>query len=72
MIYVCLPMNEILAMDGSLRTAGNAKSKEAVYYDLNRANTAFLLDIIDAFGIASQQHNEDMRNILGKILANAR
>jgi R.Pab1 restriction endonuclease len=72
MVYVCLPMNEVLTMDGSPRHAGNAKSKETVYYDFNRANTAFLLDIIDAFGIASQQHNEDMQNILGKILENAR
>ena len=68
MVYVCLPMAEVLAMDGSPRGVGNAKSKEVVYYDFNRANAAFLLDIIDAFGIASQQHNEDMQNILGKIL----
>ena len=72
MVYVCLPMAEVLAMDGSPRRAGNAKSKETIYYVFNRANAAFLLDIIDAFGIASQQHNEDMQNILGKILENAR
>jgi R.Pab1 restriction endonuclease len=72
MVYVCLPLNEVLTMDGSPRAAGTAKSKETVYYDFNHANTAFLLDIIDAFGIASQQHNEDIRNILGKILENVR
>jgi R.Pab1 restriction endonuclease len=71
MVYVCLPMSEVLAMDGSPRRTGNAKSKETVYYDFNRANAAFLLDLIDAFGIASQQHNEDLRNILGKNLENA-
>src|SRR5450432_27201 len=68
MVYVCLPMNEVRAMDGSPRKPGPAKSKETVYYDFNRANAAFLLDIIHAFGLASQQHNEDIRNILGKIL----
>jgi hypothetical protein len=71
MIYVCLPMNEVLTMDGSPRKTNPAKSKETVYYDFNRDNAAFLLDIIHAFGLASQQHNEDVRKILGKILATA-
>jgi len=72
MVYVCLPMNEVLAMDGSPRKPGNAKSKETVYYDFTRANSDLLLAIIHAFGIASKQHNEDIRKILGKILENAR
>jgi hypothetical protein len=68
MVYVCLPMNEVMTMDGSPRKAGPAKSKETVCYDFNRENAAFLLDILHAFGIASAQHNEDIRKILGKIL----
>jgi len=68
MVYVCLPMNEVLAMDDSPRSAGKAHAKETVYYDFNRDNAAFLFDIIHAFGMASQQHNEDIRKILGKIL----
>jgi hypothetical protein len=72
MVYVCLPMNEVLAMDGSPRKPGPARSKETVFYDFNRDNTAFLLDIIQAFGLASPQHNEDVRNILGKILETGR
>ena len=72
MIYVCIPMNEVLAMDNSPRKTGPAKSKETVFYDFNHKNADLLLDIIQAFGIASQQHNEDMRNILGKILENTR
>ena len=68
MVYVCLPLNVVLTLNGSPRAAGKAKSKETVYYDFTRANTDLLLDIIQAFGIASQQHNEDMQNILGKIL----
>jgi hypothetical protein len=72
MVYVCLPMAEVLAMDGSPRAPGSAKSKETVYYDFTRANSDLLLDIIHAFGIASQQHNEDIRQILGKILETAR
>ena len=72
MVYVCLPMNEVLTMDGSPRKAGPAKSKETVYYDFNRANAAFLLDIIHAFGMASQQHNDDVRHILEKIVAAAK
>jgi R.Pab1-like restriction endonuclease len=68
MVYACLPMAEVLAMDGSPRKHGSAKSKETVYYDFTRANSDLLLAIIHAFGIASQQHNEDIRQILGKIL----
>jgi hypothetical protein len=72
MVYVCLPLNEVRAADGAPRPPGKAKAKETVYYDFNRENAAFLFDIIHAFGIASQQHNEDMRQILEKILAAAR
>jgi hypothetical protein len=68
MVYVCLPMSEVRAMDGSPRAAGSAHSKETVFYDFNRGNAAFLIDIIQAFGIASKQHNEDIQKILGKIL----
>jgi hypothetical protein len=68
MVYVCLPMNQVLDMNGNLRKPGPAKSKETVYYDFNRDNAAFILDIIRAFGMASQQHNEDIRQILETIL----
>ena len=68
MVYVCLPLSEVLAMDGTPRQPGNARSKETVYYDFNSANADLLLDIIQAFGMASQQHNQDIRQILEKIL----
>jgi len=68
MVYVCLPMNQVLDMSGNPRKSGPAKSKETVYYDFNASNAAFILDIIHAFGIASQQHNEDIRQILETIL----
>ena len=67
MIYVCLPMNQVLDMSGNLRKPGPAKSKETVYYDFNASTRRSLLDIIHAFGIASQQHNEDIRQILETI-----
>jgi hypothetical protein len=72
MVYLCVPMSEVLAMDEAPRKFGKAKSKETVFYDFNRDNAAFLLDIIHAFGMASQQHNEDIRRILEKILATAK
>lgn len=72
MIYVCLPISEVLTLDGLPRQSAKAKSKETVFYDFNRANAAFLLDIVHAFGVASQQHNEDIQKILGKILEAAR
>ena len=72
MVYVCLPMAEVLTTDGSPRPTGKARSKETVFYDFNRDNAAFLLDIVRAFGIASPQHNADLRKILAKILETAR
>jgi hypothetical protein len=72
MVYVCLPMNAVLEMDGTPRRAGPARPKETVLYEFNRNNSAFLMDIVHAFGLASRQHNEDICNILGKILETAR
>lgn len=72
MIYVCLPMDQVLEMNGNLRPPGHAKTKETIYYDFNRKNAGFILDIVYAFGIASEQHNKDLRQILGKILETAK
>lgn len=71
MVYVCLQLNQVLDANGRPRPPGKAKSKETVYYDFNRDNAAFILDVIHAFGLASQQHNEDIREIIGKILETA-
>lgn len=68
MVYVCLPMTQVLTADGKPRAPGPAKTKETIFYDFTRANAGFLLDIVRAFAIASKQHNEDMGQILGKIL----
>lgn len=69
MVYVCLPMTRVLDAGGQPRPAGPARTKETVFYQFDRANAGFLLDIVRAFAIASKQHNEDMGQILGKILA---
>ena len=68
MVYVCLPMTAVRTPDGKLRPAGPAHTKETVFYHFDKANSGFLLDIVRAFAIASKQHNEDMGQILGKIL----
>jgi hypothetical protein len=71
MVYVCLPLNEVLALDGTPRRVGPAKPKETICYDFTRTNSDLLLDIIHAFGIASPQHNEDIQKIIGEILETA-
>ncbi len=68
MVYVCIPMKSVLTADGKARAPGPAKTKETVFYEFSRANAGFLLDIVRAFAIASKQHNEDIGQILGKIL----
>jgi hypothetical protein len=71
MVYVCLPLDQVLAMDGKPRPVGKARAKETAYYVFTRENSDLLLDIIRAFGLASQQHNDDLQTILEKILATA-
>src|SRR6185437_14921055 len=51
MVYVCLPMRQVLDASGNLRKSSPAKSKETVFYDFNRDNADLILDIVDAFGI---------------------
>lgn len=68
MVYVCLPMTAVRTPDGKPRPAGPAHTKETVFYHFDKSNSGFLLDIVRAFAIASKQHNEDMGQILGKIL----
>ena len=67
MVYVCLPITEVLTMDGEPRKAGRAKPKETVYCDFTNENAGFLRDVIHAFGLASAQHNADIREILEQI-----
>ncbi len=71
MVYVCLPLEKVLDTNGAARSTSPAKPKETVFYEFNRQNAALIIDIIQAFGMASQQHNEDIQNILGKILETA-
>ena len=68
MVYVCLPLTAVRGPDGKPRPPGPAHTKETVFYHFDQSNRGFLLDIVRAFAIASKQHNEDMGNILGKIL----
>lgn len=71
MVYVCLPMDQVLTVEGAPRKSIPAKSKETVYYDFTQENAIFLLDICHAFGMASQQHNEDISKILNLVLKHA-
>jgi hypothetical protein len=71
MIYVCLPMDQVLNTAGEIRKPATANSKETVFYRFDRENADFLLDITRAFAMASKQHNEDIGNILRKILETA-
>ena len=68
MVYVCLPLTKVLDMNGEPRKTGAAKAKETVYYDFTNENEGFLRDVIHAFGLASPQHNADIREILEQIL----
>ena len=68
MVYVCLPMEQVLNAAGEPRKTAAAKSKETVFYRFDQENAAFILDVVRAFAMASKQHNEDIGNILRKIV----
>jgi hypothetical protein len=68
MVYVCLPMDQVFNAAGEPRKAAAAKSKETVFYRFDRENADLLLDIVRAFAMASRQHNEDIGNILNKLI----
>ena len=68
MLYLCLPMDQVLHLDGTPRPPGPAKTKERVLYRFDSESIGLLLDVVRAFGLASKQHNEDLRQILGLIL----
>ncbi len=69
MVYACLPLAQWRTSDGSARGPGAARSKETVIVRFTRDNVSFLLDIVRAFGIASREHNDDLRKILDALLA---
>jgi len=68
MVYVCLPMDQVLDAEGGSRKPGPAKTKETVFYRFDRENSDLLLNVVHAFAMASEQHNEDIGNILTRIL----
>ena len=70
MVYVCIPQTQWLA-GGSARRPGAARTKETVTVRFDKESADFLLDIVRAFGIASSEHNEDLRKIIGCILADS-
>lgn len=69
MVYVCLPLAQWRTASGAPRAPGRARPKETVIYAFTRENTAFLVDIVQAFAIASPAHNEDLAKILDALVA---
>ena len=71
MVYVCIPQTQWLAGD-TARAPGAARTKETVTVRFDKASAGFLLDIVRAFGIASSEHNDDLRKIIGCILGDSK
>jgi hypothetical protein len=68
MVYVCLPLATWRREDGTPRGPGAARTKETVIVRFDKESADFLLDVVRAFGIASAEHNSDMRKILACVL----
>ena len=68
MVYVCIPQSQWLTAD-TARASRAARTRETVTVRFDRESAGFLLDIVRAFGIASGEHNDDLRKIIDCILA---
>lgn len=71
MLYVCFPITELhLAHNAPTLLGRVAQPKERADLILDSTHKAFLLKSLKIFGILSQNHNYDIRAILGVINAN--
>ena len=65
MLYVCFPITELKPADNKPDLIGRvADSKECAYLILDSKNKQFLLEAFKIFGILSESHNYDIRQIL--------
>ncbi len=65
MLYVCFPINELKPADSKPYLIGRvADSKECAYLILDSKDKQFLLEAFKTFGILSESHNYDIRQIL--------
>ncbi|MBN8584021.1 MAG: R.Pab1 family restriction endonuclease [Ignavibacteria bacterium] len=63
MIYVCLPLNKSVENI----VGRKANKNEYVKYILTKTNNNFIIDCIKIFALTSQQHKEDVRNIINAV-----
>lgn len=65
MLYVCFPITELKPADNKPNLIGRvADSKECAYLILDSKDKQFLLEAFKIFGILSESHNYDIRQIL--------
>lgn len=65
MLYLCFPITELKPADNKPELLGRtAYSKEYAYLILDYKDKRFLLESFKIFGILSQNHNYDIRQIL--------
>lgn len=70
MLYVCFPITELIPDSNNPILLGRvAEQKEKAHLILDATHKAFLLESLKIFGILSQNHNHDIREILGVIKA---
>ena len=65
MLYVCFPITELKPANNKPALLGRvAESKECAYLILDSKDKQFLLESFKIFGILSENHNYDIRQIL--------
>ena len=70
MLYVCFPITELHPASEKPALLGRvAEQKEKAHLILDATHKAFLLESLKIFGILSQNHNHDIREILGVMKA---
>lgn len=65
MLYVCFPITELKPVNNKPNLIGRvADSKECAYLILDSKDKQFILEAFKIFGILSESHNYDIRQIL--------
>lgn len=67
MVYLCIYVEKLNDKNGESFLGRTAKSKEFSGLEITRKNKQLIADVVKAFAIASQQHKEDISNILKQI-----
>lgn len=67
MVYLCIYVEKLKDSEGNSLMERTAEPKECGLLEITSENKEIIIDVIKAFAIASQQHKDDILNILKRV-----